>query len=217
MQSRGQKTGVWSQLSPEDLHYHCVLTHSVVSDSLWAHGLQSARLLCHGIFQARILELVAIRFSRWSFQPSDLTHVSCIAGRFFICWAIGEALITFRKGLPKWLSGKESTCQCRRCGFNPWVGKIPSKRGWLPTPVFLSGKSHGQRSLVGYSPWGHKESDTTEHYIHTHTFRKSVTSSRTLPPPLENERFQIRSTPEFPGILTLLWIISVRKTFFSYR
>ena len=76
----------------------------------------------HGIFQARILELVAIRFSRWSFHPSDLTQVSCIAGRFFTCWAIGEALITFRKGLLKWLSGKESICQCRRCGFNPWVG-----------------------------------------------------------------------------------------------
>ena len=47
-------------------------------------------------------------------------------------------------------------------GFNPWVGKIPWRRKWRPTPVFLPGKSHGRRSLVGYSPWGHKESDTTE-------------------------------------------------------
>ena len=79
--------------------------------------------------------------------------------------------------LPRWLSGKESTCQCRRCrrhGFNPWVRKIPWKRAWPPTPVFWPGESHGQRSLAGYSPWGHKESDMTEqlsthHVIYIHT------------------------------------------------
>ena len=56
-------------------------------------------------------------------------------------------------------SGKEPACKCRRCkrpGFNPWVGKIPWRRTWQPTPVFLPGESHGQKSLVGYSPWGHK-------------------------------------------------------------
>ena len=47
-------------------------------------------------------------------------------------------------------------------GFDPWVGKIPWRRKWPPTPVFLLGESNGWRSLVGYSPWGHKESDTTE-------------------------------------------------------
>ena len=46
--------------------------------------------------------------------------------------------------------------------FNPWVGKISWRRKWQPTPVFLPGKSHGQRNLVGYSPWGCKELDTTE-------------------------------------------------------
>ena len=69
-------------------------------------------------------------------------------------------------GLPRRCSGKESTCQYRRCrrhGFDLWVRKIPSRRQWPPTPVFLPGKSHGQRSLVGYSPRGCKESDTTEH------------------------------------------------------
>ena len=45
--------------------------------------------------------------------------------------------------------------------FDPWVGKIPWRRKWQPTPVLLPGKSHGQRSLVGYSPWGRKESDMT--------------------------------------------------------
>ena len=54
----------------------------------------------------------------------------------------------------------------RETGFDPWVGKIPWRRKWQPTPVLLPGKSHGQRSLIDYSPWGCKESDTTEwlHY-----------------------------------------------------
>ena len=56
-------------------------------------------------------------------------------------------------GLPWWLSGKESICQHRRLGFSPGVTKIPWKRKWQPTPVFLPGESHGQRSLAGYSPW----------------------------------------------------------------
>ena len=47
-------------------------------------------------------------------------------------------------------------------GFNPWVGKSPWRREWLPTLAFLPGEFHGQRSLVGYSPWGCKESDKTE-------------------------------------------------------
>ena len=51
---------------------------------------------------------------------------------------------------------------CERPGFNPWVRKISWRRKWQPTPIFLPGKSHGQRNLVGYSPWGRKESDTTE-------------------------------------------------------
>ena len=55
-----------------------------------------------------------------------------------------------------WLSGKEFACQCRRHGFNSWVGKISWRRKWQPIPVFLPGKSLGQRSLVGYSSGGHK-------------------------------------------------------------
>jgi len=48
-----------------------------------------------------------------------------------------------------------------RPGFDFWVGKVLWRREWLPTPVFLPGEFHGQRSLVDYSPWGHKESDMT--------------------------------------------------------
>ena len=68
------------------------------------------------------------------------------------------------EGLPRWLSSKESACKCkryRRCGFDPQVGKIPWRRKWQPTPVFFPGKSHGQRSLTGYSPWGRRELDRT--------------------------------------------------------
>ena len=62
--------------------------------------------------------------------------------------------------LLRWLSGKEPNCQCRRWRFDPWVREIPWRRKWQHTPVFLPGKSHGQRSLAGCSPWSHKESDT---------------------------------------------------------
>ena len=68
-------------------------------------------------------------------------------------------------GFPGGASGKEATCQCRkhrRLAFDPWVGKIPWRRAWQPTPEFLPGKPHGLRSLVGYSPQGCKESDMTE-------------------------------------------------------
>ena len=56
-------------------------------------------------------------------------------------------------GLPWWLTSKESACQCRRCSFDPWAGKSPWRRKRQPAPVFLTRKSHGQRSLMGYSLW----------------------------------------------------------------
>ena len=67
--------------------------------------------------------------------------------------------------------------QCERSGFDPWVRKIPWRRKWQPTPVFLPGKSHGQRSLVGYSPWGckrvrHELATRQQHtLIYTNVFR----------------------------------------------
>ena len=72
-------------------------------------------------------------------------------------------------GFPGGTSDKELTCQCRkhkRLGFDLWVGKIPWRRAWQPTQVFLPRESHGQRSLVGYSPWGHNWLDTTEATSH---------------------------------------------------
>ena len=59
-------------------------------------------------------------------------------------------------GFPGGSDSKESACSAG-ARYHPWVGKISWKREWLPTPVFLPGESHGQRSLAGYSPWGFKD------------------------------------------------------------
>ena len=84
---------------------------------------------------------------------------------------IGSLGWTHAHQLSGGLSGKQPSCQCRRHkrhGVNPWVRKIWSRKR-PPTPVLLPGKFHGQRSLVGYNPWGCKESDTTEHTAQLYT------------------------------------------------
>ena len=66
-----------------------------------------------------------------------------------------QAALVVRMGFPGGASGKEPACQCsrcKRCGFHPWVGKIPWIKEWQPTPVFFSRESHGLRSLDGYNP-----------------------------------------------------------------
>ena len=67
------------------------------------------------------------------------------------------------RGFPDGSSSNKPACQCRRHRFDSWVRNIPCRKRWQPTQVFLPGKPHGQRSPAGYSPWGCKESDTTEH------------------------------------------------------
>ena len=103
----------------------------------------------HGIFQARVLEWGAIAFSgHRTYQPE--TPGFCEDGRHLVCLFVSCYSTCW--GFP---GGKEFACQFRRHkrrGFNPWVGKIPWRRKWQPTPVFLSEKFHGQRSLAGYSP-----------------------------------------------------------------
>ena len=92
--------------------------------------------------------------SRFSLASSGGKEVGAILkGKRMPCFIV----------LPRWRSGQESACQFRRHTFDPCVRKIPQRRKWQPTPVVLPGKSHGQRSLEGYSPWGHEEADTTEH------------------------------------------------------
>ena len=87
----------------------------------------------HGIFQAIVLEWIAISFPRGSSQPRDWTRVSCFVDRRLTVWATREVCLQFRSP-----------------GFDTWVRKIPWRRKWQSTPVLLPGKSHGQRSLVGY-------------------------------------------------------------------
>ena len=117
-------------------------------------------------------DLHDLAFSKGSSWPRDWTQVSCIGGRFFTVWAIREAPATDRQkydylselmwdephqGFPGGISGIKPSCQWRRhkrCGFNLWAKKIPWMRAWQPTPVFLPGESHGQRSLVGSGPIG---------------------------------------------------------------
>ena len=108
--------------------------------------------------------------------------------------------------LPRWRSsGKEPTCQSRRhkrCEFSPWVGKIPQRMAWQPTPVFLPGESHGQRSLVGYSPWGWTESYTTElKRLSTHTLiaDQQCDSFRCTAEGLSCTHTRIHSSPQFPS------------------
>ena len=68
----------------------------------------------------------------------------------------------FTKGFPGGSVDKESACNAGDLGLILGLRKIPCRRAWQSTPIFLPGGSHGQRSLADYSPWGHKISDTTE-------------------------------------------------------
>ena len=91
----------------------------------------------------------------WTGKPSVLQFVG--SQRVRHDWANELDWFSLFKGLPWWFRLLRICLQCRRPSFNPWVGKIPWRREWQPTPVFLPRELHGQRSLAGYSPWGHKE------------------------------------------------------------
>ena len=83
---------------------------------------------------------------------------------------ISFIFIFFHSWLPWWLRWQRIHLQCRRPSFKPWVGKFPWRMKWQPTPVFLPGQAHGQRSLAGYSSWGHKQLEMTEQLTHTSQF-----------------------------------------------
>ena len=94
---------------------------------------------------------------------SDLVHA-----RVRVCQCVFEYIHSFSGDT----SGKESASQCKRHRgiFDPWVERNPSRKKWQPTPVFLPVKSHGQRNLVGYSPWDRKELGMTEQlHFHFHS------------------------------------------------
>ena len=104
-----------------------------------------------------------------------------------------------RTQLKRLSSSSSSSLQCWRPRFDPWMGKIPWRRKGQPTPAFLPGKPHGQRSLEGYSLWGRKESDTTEQL------------TLTFPLPFSVPLFDISADPEQSSnspVLTLEIIVA---------
>ena len=106
----------------------------------------------HGIFRARILEWIAISFSSGSSRPRDQTRVSHIVDLF----ATAEEKREFLPILSCLTRSDPSYFHLEL------ISRTNRRRQWHPTPVLLPGKSHGQGSLVGCSPWGRYESDTTE-------------------------------------------------------
>ena len=90
----------------------------------------------------------------------------------YSCYQVSVCKETPLTVLPRWCSGKGLACQCRRRGFNPWVQKVPWSRKWQPAPVFLPGKSHGQRSLaaaVHEITKSQTQLERTHTHTHTHT------------------------------------------------
>ena len=130
-----------------------------------------------------------------SFKGRALPLPSC-----FTLISPNNLLILFslsRRGFSGGSVVKNPHASCRRCSFNPWVRKIPWRRSWQPTPVFLLGESYGQRSLTGYGPQGLKESDVTEATWHTHVF--SLSASAALAGPIEVEFPSAHPRPFFSG------------------
>ena len=99
-----------------------------------------------------------------------LTSYGFVLSLGLFLWIREEVNFGFVMGFPVGSDSKESACQCRRHEIYPWVGKIL----WRRELLFLPGEFHGQRSLVGGSPWGHKELDTTKQLTHTHTWELEV-------------------------------------------
>ena len=91
-----------------------------------------------------------------------------------------------------WTEELDGCQKCRRPMFYPWVENIPWSRKWLPTTVFLPKEFHGQRSLAGYSPWSHKELDTTELLTHTHVLYGKWHLSSVFLEPYNNNQTQSR-------------------------
>ena len=118
-----------------------------------------------------------LRVQAWEASPISWFSVTLMVSTWFLKLTSLHCPQSHGSGhiscLPGGTTGEEPACQCRRhnrCGFDPWVRKIPWRRAWKPTPVFLPGQSHGQRSLVGYSPWGHRVRHDWSNLACTHNY-----------------------------------------------
>ena len=131
----------------------CCLVNKFCRTLLQPYALQPARLLCLWDILGKITGVGC----RFLLQDIFLTQGSNLC---LLCWQEdllekGQLPTQLFMGFPGGSDSKEPTCQCRRCkkhGFNPWIRKVPWRRKWQSTPLFLPGKYHGQRSLAGYSP-----------------------------------------------------------------
>ena len=148
-------------MAQERVCYHCLI--NIMSDSFanpWTAAYQAP---------------LSMGFSRqeyWSGlpfpSPGNLPNPGikppspALPGRFFTSEPPEKPRASWSWGFPGSSDGKEPACHCRRCRFNPQAWKISWRRKWHPTPVFLPGKPHGQKNLAGYSPWGCRESGSTE-------------------------------------------------------
>ena len=92
-----------------------------------------------------------------------LTRFQILLSRFYYPYRPGASSVALAIKNPS-----ASETNIMRLRFDPWVEQTPWRREWQPTPVFLPGEFHAQRSLVGYSSWGHKELDTTQQLTHIH-------------------------------------------------
>ena len=131
-QMEESKTRVWSQLSPDDLCYLCMLSRSIVSDSLWTHGFQSARLLCPWDFSGKNTRVGSHSLLQMIFPTQRSNSRLLYCRQILYPLSYWGSPTTFRKGLPKWLSGKESTFQHRKCAVNPGLGRSPWKGDGYP-------------------------------------------------------------------------------------
>ena len=114
------------------------------------------------ILQYKIKSLkLKIRIHFLLYFSLNISNTQLEACFIFILFIFPEIFYVYQNmfilGLPCWLSGKDFACQCGRYRFDPWVRKISWRRKWQPTPVFLSRKSHEQRSLAVCSPWGRRK------------------------------------------------------------
>ena len=104
-----------------------------------------------------------VGYNPWGCKESVTTEHALLLLQLLLCPTYHGLRQVFQiNGLLGWLSGKESSCQCKEMQETGVWSLIPWRWKWQPTPAFLPGESHGQRSLAGYSPWNHKELDTTE-------------------------------------------------------
>ena len=150
---------------------------SVMSDSLWPHGCSTPGFPVH--HQLPEPAQTHVQWVSDAIQPSVAPFSSCLhsfpafispafilsqhQGLFqWVSFLHQVAKVNWVKtnffGLPRWHSGKESAWQCKRCrrhGSDPWIRKIPGRRNWQPSPLFLPGESHGQTKHACLSPSGH--------------------------------------------------------------